>query len=132
MQHASQQIVILESQKLALQNQGTVQPTPTQPPVQHSQVQEQSLPSMLTGDCDGLPGSQNNLNGSSNAANFIANNRADTRMTTIPPPLMSQNIPMPRPGMNLNFLSSQQQPQQRMTFPNENNFSVSYRLLPRY
>lgn len=100
---------------MALQSQAQSQASLPQATTQSVPSQEQTQLGILPGDCDGL--AKNQLNGSYN--------RADSRMgANVPPPLMSQNIPMPRPGMNLNYISSQQQPQ-RMNYPNDNNFAVS-------
>lgn len=86
---------------------------PTQPPTQPV-VPDQSH---LSNECDSMSNNQNSLNGSAN--NF---NRNENRLNSGPPPLMSQNITMPRTGMNPNYISSQQQ--QRINFPGENNFQV--------
>lgn len=130
-QHASQQIAILETQKLALKSQQ--QQSSSQASQQSQQQQQQQPPpvqqsqdppplSLLSNECDALPNSQNNMNGNtnSNSNNFISNNRTDNRINNVPPPLMSQNITMPpRTGMNLNFIPS---PQQRINYPSDNNF----------
>lgn len=113
-QHASQQIAVLETQKLALQAQAPPQTSQPPPSAQPVPSQDPVQLGMLPGDCDGL--SNNQLNGSYN--------RADNRMGNVPPPLMSQNIAMPRSGMNLNYISSQPQTQ-RMNFPSDNSFAVS-------
>lgn len=117
MQHASQQIAIFDQQKQALKvpqpqtaSQSTPQPTQQPPP-----SSEPSL--ILPNECDPVATNQNNLNGNSN--NFIGNNRNDCRP---PPPLMSQNITMPRSGLNPTYISSQQQ--QRINYPGENSFQV--------
>lgn len=116
-QHASQQIAILDTQKQSLkgqpQNPSQASQQPTQPP-----PSDQPQLSLLPNECDSISNNQNNLNGGTN--NFIANNRNDNR----PPPLMSQNISMPRSGINPNYISSQQQ---RINYPGENSFQVSER-----
>lgn len=116
-QHASQQIAIFDQQKQALkvpQPQTTPQPTP--PPTQPLPSSEQSH--ILPIECgDSVSNNQNNLNG--NSSNFIGNNRNDCRP---PPPLMSQNITMPRSGLNPSYISSQQQ--QRINYPGDNSFQV--------
>lgn len=86
---------------------------------------DQAQLSLMANECDS---NQNSLNG--NANNF---NRNDSRMNSgPPPPLMSQNISMPRTGMNPTYISSQQQQQQqqpRINFAGENNFQVKFKLI---
>lgn len=90
-------------------------PQPTQPPTQAPLTDQAQLPHLNPNECD--TNQNNSING--NANNF---NRNDNRLNTVPPPLMSQNISMPRTGINPNYISSQQQ--QRINFPAENNFQV--------
>lgn len=114
-QHASQQITILDQQKLALKGQQTQ--APPQASQQQTQPPSSDPPQLshLSNECDAMATNPNSLNG--NANNYIGNNRPDVR----PPPLMSQNITMPRTGMNPTYISSQQQ---RINYPGENNFQV--------
>lgn len=116
-QHAAQQIAILDTQKLALKvPQPQTSSQLSQPPIQSASADQAQL-TLLANECDS---NQNSING--NANNF---NRNDNRLNSgPPPPLMSQNISMPRTGMNPNYISSQQQQQQRINFPGENNFQV--------
>lgn len=123
-QHASQQITVLDQQKLALKGQTQ---TPQQVQVQ-VQAQTQAPPDLpqhshIPNDCDPMSINLNSVNG--NANNFIGNNR-----NSVPPPLMSQNIAMPRSGVNPSYISSQSQPQpqphlqQRINFSGDNSFQV--------
>lgn len=118
-QHAAQQIAILDTQKLALKGQPPNSSQPAQPAQsipQASSSDQLLLPLPLPNECDPMSSNQNSMNG--NANNF---NRNDNRLNSGPPPLMSQNISMPRTGINPNYISSQQQ---RINFPVENNFQV--------
>lgn len=126
-QHATQQISMIDSQIQVLkqqqqpppQQQMQLQPQPqSQPQQQQQQSMMKQIPPLMAANCDGIM-NPNSLNGNSMQLpgnNFIPNSRNDTRLSAGPPPLMSQNITLP--GVNMNFLPAQQ----RNNFGNDANY----------
>lgn len=100
----------MESQKQALKGQQQSQQSSSQSPQQPG-IPIQHKDPMHSNECD-----QNNMNGSAN--NYIGNNRNNG-----PPPLMSQNIQMPRQQFpNQPQLQQLQQQQQRINFTSDHAF----------